>query len=160
MELMYTFTHMYAHTYYIIYTKHIPIHTHATYMHRSTTIGYNEWILIIMVVIASLIFFIVPAILVSIFVPDAQHYSWLISAPVLAVIPGVMGYIAWRVNANRNAQRNFDLMNAATQPVTPESRPPPERVPQHASQSGNLKDISTEKNEETDIDVTTVPQMM
>ena len=98
----------------------------------------NEWILIIMVVIASLVFCIVPAVLVIVLVPAASGYGWVILLPIPMIIFAIIAYIVWKVKEHSNAQRNVELMNAAAQPVTPESRSVDQGTSQQASQIGDL----------------------
>lgn len=87
---------------------------------NSAEIRQNEWILIACVIIASSVFFIVPAVLVGILV---SPYSGIIALPAPLFIGAMVAYVVWRLRARQAAKKNAALMSAAAQPVRPESLP-------------------------------------
>ena len=94
-----------------------------------------------MVVITLVAFFIVPAVFLSVFV--FRFVGLAILLPIPMIILAIRAYITWRRKEHSNAQR---LMNAAAQPVTPESRSFLERgTPQQAPQVGSLPTAEKKK---------------
>lgn len=90
-------------------------HTHPfnTYGSRAG-IGYNEFALIVIVVIASIVFFLVPAIVVGIYIYPVGS---VIALPCPLIISAVGVYVAWRLKTQWSAKRNYASMNSAAQPV-------------------------------------------
>ena len=72
------------------------------------------------VVLASIVFFVGPAIVI----PLVYHYptAGIIAAPCPLIIGTVAAYVGWRIKAKQKAERR---LAAAAQPMMPESRPKP-----------------------------------
>ena len=75
-------------------------------------------------IIASIVFFVVPSILVGALLKIG--YASVIGMPFPLIILSIGVYILWRVRANRKARKQFNEMTAAAQPVMcdHEFRPP------------------------------------
>ena len=75
-------------------------------------------------IIASIVFFVVPSILIGALLKTG--YGSVIGIPFPLIVLFIGLYVLWRVNANRKARKRFDEMAAAAQPLTGdrEFRPP------------------------------------
>ena len=103
----------------IIVTAVLYTHTHTPIQHvchngSRAGIGYNEFALIVIVVIASIVFFLVPAIVVGIYIYPVGS---VIALPCPLIISAVGVYVAWRLKTQWSAKRNYASMNSAAQPV-------------------------------------------
>ena len=92
-------------------------------IHKQTNrfgLSYNERTLIGVVIIASIVFFAAPAILIgSLLTP----YGTVIAIPFPLILTFIGFYVLWRVRTYRKARKKFNEMTTATQPVTGEFRP-------------------------------------
>ena len=115
---------------------HTVTHTH-TFTNRFG-LSYNERILIGIVIIASIVFFVVPSILIGVLLPTA--YGAVIGIPFPIIIFFIGFYVLWRFTANRKAQRRFNQMTEAAQPVTSDHElfRPPGAVPGPGARETNI----------------------
>lgn len=106
-------------------------------------LSYNERILIGIVIIASILFFVVPSILVGVFIRNG--WSSVIGMPFPLIIVSISFYVLWRVRASIKARKQYDEMAAAAQPVTPgdhEFQPPAAGTLSDVTPHNNLAQIS------------------
>ena len=78
-------------------------------------LSYNERILIGVVIIASIVFFLAPAILVGVLI---HSYGSVIAIPFPIIVSSIGLYVLWRIRADRRAKKRFEAMTEAAQPVT------------------------------------------
>ena len=97
--------------------------THTVICTRTNRFGlsYNERTLIGVVIIASIVFFAAPAILIGSLLHTSYGTVIVIPFPLILLFIGL--YVLWRVRTYRKARKTFAEMTTAAQPVTGEFRP-------------------------------------
>lgn len=128
------------------------LHDCDTYCHTHTQtnrfgLSYNERILIGIVIIASIVFFVVPSILIGVLLRTS--YGAVMGMPFPIIVSFIGLYVLWRLNTNRKARKRFNQMTEAARPVTSahELFRPPGAVGPGAQQATEILTATTPPND-------------